>query len=214
MELEDAIKLWKELGIEQVDFNFYCGGDSMGETELCLQNENGENIESEELKEFFDDAVYNNVEFYVNSDGHYQGESGNVIITLNDEEDDFYYSKNAQSEWSESHDSIVNFELPQNMIDFIKENVSNINGGNDGGCVINFKKDLILSDKDEELISEIEETITELTSSFSPPDLSEDVDEWYIFTTNGEDDSELIINDNELRVTITNNYTVFRDSED
>ena len=213
MELEDAIKLWKELGIEQVDFNFCCGGDSMGETELCLQNKNGENIESEELKEFFDDAVYNNVEFYVNSDGHYQGESGNVIITLNDEEDDFYYSKNAQSEWSESHDSIVNFELPQNMIDFIKENVSNINGGNDSGCVINFKKDLILSDEDEKLISEIEKTITELTSGFSPPDL-EEVEEWYTFTTNGEAGSELIINDNELRVIITNTYTEFRDSED
>ena len=98
--MEKIIKLWKELGVTHIDFEFCCGGDSMNDTTLNI-HKGDEIIENNELETFFDNEVYKRVEFYVNSDGHYQGESGNVLIELNDEGDDFNFMKSAQSEWCE-----------------------------------------------------------------------------------------------------------------
>ena len=110
MEVAEAIKLWKELRITNCTMNFYCGGDSMGDTSFVLSDENGD-VDCQALEDFFDDEVYRHVDFYVNSDGHYQGESGQVEIELNEDEDGFYYSKSSTSEWSETETNIIDIEL-------------------------------------------------------------------------------------------------------
>ena len=101
MEMEEAVEIWKREGIDRVEFDFSCGGDSMNDTELRFYKGNKEIEETWGLEAYFDDEVYENVEFYENSDGHYQGESGTVTITLNEDEDEFDYEKSSTEEWLE-----------------------------------------------------------------------------------------------------------------
>jgi len=211
--MENAIKIWKKLKIEKSILEFDCGGDSMGSTEFKFFDKNENEIESNELTTYFEDAVYDNVEFYVNSDGHYQGEAGTVEIVLNEDGDSFDYSKTAQSEYSETQTSKMEIELSPKMIEFIKENVSNINGG-DGNVVVNFKRDFIMTDKQEKLLEEIKAKIETETEEFEPELDNEDgeVQDWFTFTTN-DDGEVLTINGSDLIVSIRNSYTEYRDSD-
>ena len=104
---QDAVQEWKRLGITSCTMQFSCGGDSMNDYSFEFCKDGVGKVESEELKDFFDNEVFKKVEFYENSDGHYIGEAGSVEIELNGtgEEDDehfFSYSKTSQSEWNES----------------------------------------------------------------------------------------------------------------
>ncbi len=217
---EKAIKRWKELGIERCVLEFNCGGDSMGDTDFIFYGKDDVEIKDTELEEYFEEAVYDNVEFYVNSDGHYIGESGTVEITLNeeDEEDEpfFEYSKSAQSEWSEQTRNVLSIKLTPDMVDFINKNVSNINGSQDGFS-INYKRDFILSDTDEKIHDELQTLIETETEEYQPEEVGDDVEDRYTFTTADDEDDEtntLVINDGMLLVNITNSYTDYRDSED
>ena len=102
METNEAIALWKELGITSATMEFSCGGDSMNDYHFTFYNVNSENkeVESSELDSFFDDEVFRNVEFYVNSDGHYIGESGTVEIEL-DEDDEVTLDPNKKTQTQE-----------------------------------------------------------------------------------------------------------------
>ena len=151
---QEAVKLWKELGITECEMEFSCGGDSMNDYTFTFFK-GSEKIESPELDTFFEDEVYKHVEFYVNSDGHYMGESGKVHIELDEEDDEllfqnhpFTYSKSAQSEFSERFTSVGEMKLTKKELEFLQKNVSNINGG-DGDFNMNFKRDFILTDEDE-----------------------------------------------------------------
>lgn len=211
MTTEDAIKLWKELRIETCTMDFNCGGDSMGDTSFSFSDDKGD-VSCQELEDYFDNEVYQRVDFYVNSDGHYQGESGTVDITLNDDGDDFDYCKNAQSEYSETHTSETEIELSPEMVAFINDNVSNINGADEGEVVINFKREFIMTDEQEKIQEKLQEKIYDEISAYEPDDLNGDIDEWFSFTTN-EEGEELTIEGNRLKVTVRNSYTEYRDSD-
>ena len=210
--METIIKLWKELNVGYLNFNFYCGGDSMGDTIITIYDKNDVEIESSELDSYFDTEIYNRVGFYVNSDGHYQGENGDVRIELNEEEDDFYYNKIAQSEWNESIASETTIALNEKEIKFIKDNISNINGG-ENNCVINFKRDFILTNDEEELVTDLETKLNDFTCQFSPTNFDGDLQDWHTFTTN-DDGDELTITDDGLRLFIDNSVTIYRDSDE
>ena len=212
--MENAIKIWKKLGIVSSTLEFDCGGDSMGNTQFNFFDKDGEEVESKELTDYFDDAVYNHVDFYVNSDGHYQGESGTVEIELDEEEESFNYSKTAQSEYSESQTSEIEIELSPKMIKFIKDNVLNINGGEGNDATVNFSRDFIMTDEQEKLLEKIKEKIEKQTSEFTPELDNEDgeIDDWFTFTTNAEG-NVLTIKGNSLKISITNSYTEYRDSD-
>ena len=217
--MDEMIKLWKKLKIETAQFHFSCGGDSMNDTSMTFHGKNGKEITegTSELESYFENEVYNNVQFYEASDGHYIGEHGIVHITLDEEEEDFNYSKSSKSEWSETMTSEMEVKLPEKAIEFIKKNVLNINGGQDGGCVINYKKDLILSDKEVKLVEELENKILNEASNFVP-DQSENEDEgevedWFTFTTN-EEGEEIKIKENSLVVSVRNSVTVLKEGED
>jgi hypothetical protein len=209
--IQEIIKLWKELGVEQVKFEFSCGGDSMNDTSITIEGKDGSEIDNVELRDYFDDAVYKRVEFYEASDGHYQGEFGNVYITLSDDEEDFDYNKSSQSEWSERVDSEVPVELTDEQMKFIKSKVLNINGDCDS-LNVNYKNDCILSDKEEELVDDLENTLLDILRDYSPDTDEGEVGEWFTFTTNEEGEDIKFIG-NSVVVQISNEVTIFRDDE-
>ncbi len=89
-EQTELITLWKKHNIDHVEFDFYCGGDSMGDTTLRIYDKKGQSLNdkidferengsswgtyNERILTLIEDKIYADVEFYVNSDGHYQGE--------------------------------------------------------------------------------------------------------------------------------------------
>ena len=214
--MEKIINLWKELGVTHINFEYSCGGDSMNDTTLNI-HKGDEIIENDELDSYFDSEVYKRVEFYVNSDGHYQGESGNVLIELNDEGDDFNFMKSGTSEYNESITSTLEIDLTEDEIAFLKECVSDINGGEGNRTNLNYKKDFILTPKKEELVKSIIEKVDDICDNFTP-DIEEggEFNDWFSFTTNEDDisdDDEIRFVDNKMLVTITNQYYVFINDE-
>jgi hypothetical protein len=207
---ETIIQLWKELQITHINFNFSCGGDSMNDTTLNIYK-GEEIIENDTISTYFDNEVYNAVEFYVNSDGHYMGESGNVLIEL--EDDEFTYSKSAEEEWCERVTNEVEIELTDEEVKFVEEFVSNINGREGEGININYKKDFIINEKREELIESIENKISDFCDNYVPEEFGGELNDWYSYNTNEDTDSELVIKDNNIIVDISNEYYDYRESE-
>ena len=202
-EVEEAIQIWKDNNISYAEFQFYCGGDSMGETEFHFYTEKGEITEGD-LEGYFDDKVYENVDFYVNSDGHYQGEEGVVHIELEDGQ--FTYSKSAQSEWCETIDTELLIELTKEQADFIRKNVSDINGGEGEFSNFNYSRNFILTDKDETIQSEIGKILDDTCEEFQP-DTKDEVQEWYNF------ESDEVNDEDKLVVNLSNNVTMYTDSD-
>jgi hypothetical protein len=155
--------------------------------------------------------VYNNVDFYVNSDGHYQGEAGQVIIELvEDDEPYFSYSKQAESEWSESITNDLEIKLTEKEAEFIKKNILNFNG-DEGQINSVFNGDLFLSDEDEAFLEALEEKILDEVRDFSPEIDEGELEEWLSFNT--EENNLTITDDNELVVEVHNRVRVYRESE-
>ena len=207
MEIQEIIKLWKELGVDYVNFEFSCGGDSMNETSIKIYNSKNQEIDSNKIRIYIDDVIYRNVEFYEASDGHYIGESGNVEIRLSDDEQDLEYSKSSQSEWCERITSKIQVLLTEKEVKFIKDKVLNING-EEGATNTNYKQDCILNDEEEGFVTSIEDKIENACRDFSP-DILNDTTDWYIFSTN-ETGDEIKFNDNFLIVQIENEYYDYR----
>ena len=213
--VEKIIQLWNELEITHIDFEFTCGGDSMNDTTLNI-HKGEEIIENDVIATYFDHEVYNRVEFYVNSDGHYMGESGNVLIELNDEGDEFNYMKSAQSEWCERITTDVEVELTDEEIEFVKEFVRDINGGDNENPNFNYKMDFIINQKRKELIDSIGKKVSGVCDDFTPELEGEgEINDWYSYTTNEDDitDSEVVIKGNKIIVKVSNEYYVYTDSD-
>jgi len=177
-----VLKLWGELKIKEVHFVFSCGGDSMGDTSIEVYNSNDELLDCEivtDIENYFDDVVYDNVNFYVNSDGHYMGEDGKVIITLDeDDEDEFMYYKESEEEWCEHTPFTEKINLTDEEVEFIEKYVSDINGNmSEGDININYKVDFIQTD---ELVA-LEEKLLEKVKNFFydyEPDL-DNMSDWH-----------------------------------
>lgn len=207
MEETQIIKLWKELKVNYVNFEFSCGGDSMNETSIKIYNSKHFEIDSNEIRIYIDDVIYRNVEFYDASDGHYIGESGFVKIRLTEDEEDLDYLKVSQSEWCEKITSEIQVLLTEKEVQFIKDKVLNING-EEGATTTNYKQDCILNDEEERFVTSIEEKIENACMNFSP-DILNNCTDWYIFSTN-ETGDEIRFNDNFLIVQIENEYYDYR----
>jgi hypothetical protein len=219
-ELKKVVAEWKKRKIDQLEFIFSCGGDSMYDTELVFKNKNGNKLKIEDthpLYVYFDKEVYNNVEFYEASDGHYIGESGIVYIELDDNKAGFVYTKTSKSEFSEHFTETAEIKLTEKQINFISKNVSNINGGYDESPIFNFKGDLLLTDEDEETLKELENLIENKVCNYEftqeiQTNYSGGSSDWYSFTTN-EEGKELEIIGECLLVEITREFIVFQDDE-
>jgi hypothetical protein len=170
--MEELIKEWKEKGVDRAEFEFSCGGDSMNDTSLVfLDKEGKEVIMSNESKETLDNDIYKEVEFYENSDGHYQGESGIVLVEFDIEENQFGYSKSATEEWSESFTDIIELEITPELHKFCKEHIFEISGESDY-LDIEYAKDFYINSEKLEMLVDIQEIINEALDNHEPEDTS------------------------------------------
>ncbi len=176
-------------------------------------NDNKE-VDGEELTDYFDSEVFNRIEFYECSDGHYIGESGVVEITLEGEGEDegFEYYKDATSEWSERYFGQMNVPLTDTELSFIKEKVLNMNGGDWGEPNINYKVDCIVTDDEEKMMNDLIQKICDESEDFDIEDATGEPEEGYRWTTN-EDENEIEFEGNSLKVQVERNYMTTTPSE-
>ena len=210
MELIEAIARWKELNLDRAILTFNCGGDSMGDTEWELFDNEDNPVDDSDLVDYFDNEVYNRVDFYVNSDGHYMGENGIVTVTIDeDDEEDFSYCKEAMSNYEETVTNELVVELTDAELAFVKEYVRDINGGYDEDVNFNYSKDFIMTDEMGELERSIGEKVSEAASEFEPEVYDGDLNDWYRYDI-GEENDTIVIKDNSIVLEITN--TIYTES--
>jgi len=105
-----ALLIWKEIGAERAIFEFDCGGDSMNYTQLEIYDSKRNIIENLELETILEKLIYKNIDFYVDSDGHYLGEYGHVEIIV--DENEFIFTKISNGEYCgiETHKETINYQ--------------------------------------------------------------------------------------------------------
>ena len=211
-EQEKIIQLWKEKGVASIDYEFDCGGDNMGETTLNILDKEGELIECKEIEDYFENKIYDNVEFYVNSDGHYMGERGNVYVYLEENEGEPYfdYSKSSTEEYNEREDFDVMIELSDEEIEYVDLYVNNINTGWGSDMNFNYKTDFIKTDRHEELEKSIDEKLTKFYDDYEPELEGENSETDMSLNTN-EDENVITIEGNKLKVTLYYESYVYRE---
>lgn len=213
MELKQVIKIWQELNIDRAVFDFSCGGDSMGDTSLSFFDKKDNIVNSDELETYFGNQVYNKVSFYDSSDGYYQGESGSVTITFDNDAQDFNYSKQSEAEYSERYTRNGYLKLTDEQVKFIKNYVDNINGAEGEGFSMNFSCDFIMGDKEEEIADELEELIGNFVDSFEFQNVEGEPEDWYTFTTNELGDELEIDSANRLKIQISKSFIEYKPSD-
>ena len=184
--LKEMIALWKQLNISDCVMDFDCGNDEMRNYTFTFwrENENGRRERFTEgvdpLEEYFDDAVFKNVDFYVASDGHYQGEDGTVTITLDDDvegEEDFVYEKQSRSEYYELQEEEVEVEeLTEEQKQLLIDKIEYMGSGHQGNLT-RYSKDCFLSDEEEEMIDEIWDLFDRTAEDYDDYDLKSQYDE-------------------------------------
>jgi hypothetical protein len=205
-----ALQKWKELDVDRVHFVFSCGGDSMNETSIEIYDKEDNIIEVDEISNYFGDAVYNNVNFYEASDGHYMGEDGTVTITLTDDEDDFDYCKDSQEEWCETENFTEKFTLTDEEVEFIDKYVADINGNmSEGDYNVNYKTDFVQTD---ELIELEQELVKKIENYFNNYDHKlEEVTDWNTIEVQGD---TLDKENKTIDLEMSFQHYVYRPSED
>jgi hypothetical protein len=218
INIEEAIKEWKVQNISRCEMQFSCGGDSMYDTSFTFYNKDENEIKNELLWDFFNDEVYKNVEFYECSDGHYQGESGTVFIELSPDENEpeFTYNKEAEGEWSETFTEVDYMPITQAEQTILKDKIHSIVGGEDGEA-LNYKTDCILSDDEDEVLTGLVDKIRDFAVEYQFKEFEGEPHEWFSYTTDIEelserefDDAIITIKDNELAISISRQFTVFK----
>ena len=183
----------------------------MNETDFTFYDSQDKQVDADELESYFEGEVYNQVEFYEVSDGHYMGEFGQVVITLEDEDDEpfFQYDKQSQSEWEEREIEVMKYDLTDSEVKFLTEKVDSIVGGEDGQ-VINYKTDCVLSDEEEELSEKLLQDIADAANEYDFQDADGEPQEWFTFSTDtGEGEIEII--DNKLSVEVQRSFYQLKD---
>lgn len=211
VETNEIIELWKKLDIQRCEMEFSCGGDSMNETDFTFYDSQDKQVDADELESYFEGEVYNQVEFYEVSDGHYMGEFGQVVITLEDEDDEpfFQYDKQAQSEWEEREIEVMKYDLTDSEVKFLTEKVDSIVGGEDGQA-INYKTDCVLSDEEEELSEKLLQDIADAANEYDFQDADGEPQDWFTFSTD-TGDGEIEIIDNKLSVEVQRSFYQLKD---
>jgi len=206
VELEQSLKTWKDLKIDHCTMNFSCGGDSMNDFSFEFFDENENVLHSDELDKFFEEEVFDRVDFYVNSDGHYLGEFGTVHIELNEEENRFEYSKSASSEYSETTTENFDYQLTDEEFILLRDKISDINGDS-WSMNVNYKTDCIINDDESNILEELENKIKDFICSVDfENELGESQEETDVFECTVEND--LNEENKTINVSITRSYYV------
>lgn len=212
----DIIQIWKENNIEKCVMEFSCGGDSMGDTDYILYDNEGNQVSNDDITEYFDHKIYDYVDFYEVSDGHYMGESGTVTIELEeyDGEPSFTFSKDAQSEFEETFSGTMEFNLTEVEVKLLEEKISNFNKSEwDSQVFINYKDDCVITDEEEVILNNLVKRIEEESFDFHIEDATGDeVGDDRSFDT-GEDGEGLNIVDSVLQVRVGSRFFYTQDAD-
>lgn len=188
------LELWKKYNVKYAEFEFSCGGDSMNDEVLRMYDKQNVEIiypassELADLEQKIISSIYDNVNFYVNSDGHYIGEYGIVTVQLN-KDNIFEYIKNATSEYVEENMESIDISDIILSYDDILKYISQISGNNHD-CVITYSKDFILTEELKTKIANFKEALYNKYDNFIP-DITDD--------TNTER-FDFFANDNKLNI--------------
>lgn len=208
----DAIELWKSLEISYGNCEFSCGNDSMDETLFHFYDKDDTEIYKAELISYFDNAMYNAVDFYESSDGHYIGERGNVRFELDTDGNGFNYVKTSESEYSEEFECEYHITVNDEQKELINKFINGFVGSRDDGIDYVYKADLLINDIDNAKLELLIEFIRDEVEMLNPNgDISitdGDVEEYYTFSTGNE--SIGILTDNTVKVIKSFRITVFR----
>lgn len=216
-EEKTPIEVWKELGIDHCVASFSCGGDSMNEMEFTYHNKSGGEIPEakSELDYYFEDEIYNKVDFYVNSDGNYMGESGSVNIVLeeDDEEPYFSYDKSATSEWYEVYSTKLSFPVSEKTFRLFLDKISSLSGSYSNDYEINYKVDCIITLEEQILMKELVDVVcsqggdweAETDGEYSDDTFNYELEDWNLLSEKTE---------NTLYFNVSKGYYEYRDSDD
>lgn len=182
------LELWKKYNVKYAEFEFSCGGDSMNDEVLRMYDKQNVEIiypassELADLEQKIISSIYDNVNFYVNSDGHYIGEYGIVTVQLN-KDNIFEYIKNATSEYiKENMESIDISDIILSYDDILKY-ISQISGNNHD-CMITYSKDFILTEELKTKIANFKEALYNKYDNFIPDITDDTTTERFDFFTN------------------------------
>jgi len=218
-----AIQIWKKRKVESATFDFVCGGDSMGDTELRFDI-NGKVIKTKKYKEdmsvletYLENTIYTQVEFYDTSDGHYQGESGHVTITLNTDDKrqpHFEFEKSSQSEWYEEYGEITDIEIEPKEADILEKCVQSIEAGDSDSPLVTYSKDVILDDSEDNVIKSITDRLVTDGEEFNFKDAEgESMDYWKVVCSMSNSIKKMDDKSAKLEFEVSRTFCVWKDEE-
>lgn len=187
MNNKDLKKIWDKYGIAKITTDFDMGGDSgeLSEIEAFDINENPISLEKDEIS-IIERDIYDNVQFYEVSDGHYCGENGTVTVECEDGE--FVFNKEGTAEYSEAEQVIVSIKFDDQEIEYIKEYLSDFGRSRWDGQIFIYKKDFIFTERHQEIEDSIQKKIDFFLYNYN-----------YIDSYDSQDDVTLKLDDGRIQ---------------
>jgi hypothetical protein len=204
---QDEVNRIKELftsgKVDEIIWEYQAGGDSLNDYSSNFYL-NGEEVKIEGID--VSDYVLDVVDIAEASDGHYLGEFGTVIITL--EDDELHVVKDYQTEWNVSEDEVMYVSVSEKQIEILKKIKSfNISVREHSIDDIDFIEDLYITDEMNTAIDNIVENVIDKADDFLNS-LPDEIDEYRTITM--EDGLE----DDNLRFTLHYSKIETRDGND
>jgi len=198
MDETEISNLWLELKVDYILIDFSCGSDSTDLKGTMIYDQSGTRISSYDLSEYFEDEIFNNVDFNEATDDYYLGESGTVKITMiedggcywedNEEGEEieiltyeFIYDKKGEEKYLYKIQNKLFVPLEESTINLINDKVSNIYGSH-LTVIVNLKKDKILSEEENILLEKLKLEIEKYCIAFNPQS-DKNIIDWYNFGT-------------------------------
>jgi hypothetical protein len=202
-EVSQIKELFTSGKVDKIVWNYQAGGDSINDySSNFYLNDEEVTIEGIDVSDY----VLDKVDIADASDGHYLGEFGNVIITL--EDDELQVVKDYQTEWSVSEDEVMYVSVSEKQIEVLKKIKSfTLSVYEHSLEEINFIEDLYITDEMRTAIDNIIENAIDKADDFLNS-LPNDIDDYRTITM--EDGLE----DDDLRFTLHYSKIETRDGND
>jgi hypothetical protein len=159
-EVSQIKELFTSGKVDKIVWNYQAGGDSINDySNNFYLNDEEVTIEGIDVSDY----VLDKVDIADASDGHYLGEFGNVIITL--EDDELQVVKDYQTEWSVSEDEVMYISVSEKQIEILKKIKSFTLSVYEHSLEdIDFTEDLYITDEMNTAIDNIVENINNITA--------------------------------------------------
>lgn len=212
----ELYKLFIKHKLDRIECEYNAGGDSMGDTNITFYKKGKEDyyVHTDLCENEWTDYIYDNVEFYGNSDGHYLGEFGKIIISKDEDEDKLEFIEERNFEYSENYNTSItddNIKISTECRNFLLTYVNNIewsfyNGDDNIDYISDYSfKDMFYTQEIHELVLK---SLKELMNIVN----NDDCKRYDDFPTEIEDliDCVVTIENNKITLNPTYRYTCIR----